>query len=113
MGYSCTQDASHMLGVISRMCGKDGNGNILRIDGKEFFFERGKEQGDGAITGTLMEMLPGDFCRKAGSVRINPDGTIARFPRFTKRDKEEAENTLRDMQARNPQLLNNWSMGRI
>lgn len=113
MGYSCTVDASNMLGVISHMCGVDGNGNILRIDNERYFFERGREQADGAITGTLMLMLPGDYCRKAGTVRINPDGTIARFPRLTARDRQEAENTLRDLSARNPSLLSQWSMGRI
>lgn len=113
MGYSCTRDASNMLGVIGRMLATDGNPNVLTIRGKQYFFERGREQEDGAITGSLMAMLPNEYCRKVGTVRINPDGTIARFPGLTKAAKQQAETTFRDMSARNPQLLSSWANGRI
>jgi hypothetical protein len=108
MGYSCTKDASDMLGVINKMCGlKDG---WLHIDGKRFFFERGKEQADGAVTGTLMMDLGNDYCRRAGGVRIEPNGTIARFPGFTLKDKAEA---LKILRTTDPQLIRTWSMGAI
>ena len=113
MGYSCTQDASHMLGVISKMYATDGNPNILTIKGKQFFFERGREQNDGSITGNLFQMLPNDMARKAGSVKIDADGQIARFPGMLKDEREEAENTFCDLRARNPQLLSAWAIGRI
>jgi hypothetical protein len=58
-------------------------------------------------------MLPNDMARKVGSFKINDDGTIARFPVISKTDREEAENTMRDLSARNPQLLRAWAMGRI
>ncbi len=102
-----------MLGVIGRFYATDGNPNVLTIKGERYFFERGREQGDGAVTGSLMLMLPNDYCRKIGSVRINPDGTIGSFPKMPKVDRQECENTRRDMAARNPQLLHAWACGRI
>lgn len=113
MGYSCTRDAANILGVIGKFYATDGNPNILTMQGEQYFFERGREQYDGAITGTLMLMLPGEYCRKVGSVRINYDGTINKFPRMRQVEREEIENTFRDMSARNPQLLSAWASGRI
>jgi hypothetical protein len=82
MGYSCTKDASDMLGYIRNQFGDGKTSNGLVIRGESYFYEIGKEQTDGAITGTLfMNTLPGS-CRKVGSFRINADGTIARFPRI-------------------------------
>lgn len=139
MGYSCTKDASNMLGVIGKMFATNGNPNILTIRGREYFFERGREQRDGAITGILMVTVDSNgaplkivsvpsvleqklfgaqvqtqsYCRKAGTVRIEPDGKITRFPALNRDEKREAENTFRDMSARNPQLLSAWACGRI
>lgn len=113
MGYSCTVDASNMLGVIGHYYATAGNPNILTIRGKQYFFERGREQEDGAITGALMEMLPNDFCRPCGRVRIEPDGKLSKFPVAFYVDKQEIQSTFYDMRARNPQLLRAWAMGRI
>lgn len=113
MSYSCTRDASDMLGNIGEFFKTNGNRNILTIRGTRYFFERGRENADGAITGTLMEMLPNDYCRKAGSVRIEPDGTLSRFPRLTMIMRAELANMYYDMQARNPQLLHSWSYGTL
>ena len=71
-----------MLGVIGHLFATDGNPNILTIHGARYFFDRGREQTDGAITGKLFEMLPNDMAQFAGHVRIEPDGTITRFPRI-------------------------------
>lgn len=116
MGYSCTRDAADTLAVIGHHFATDGNPNVLTIgtiQRKQYFFERGQEQDDGAITGTLMVMLPDDMCKSVGSVRIQPDGTIARFPKLIAVDRREIENDMRDMQARNPQLLRQWGMGTL
>lgn len=113
MGYSCTRDAANALGVIGKFYATDGNPNILTIGSEQYFFERGREQSDGAITGTLMLMLPGDFCRKVGSVRIEPDGTISKLPRASKVERKEINSTFRDLSARNPELLSAWACGRI
>jgi len=91
MGYSCTKDAANMLGVIGRMFATDGNPNILTIGKDQYFFERGK----------------------VGNVRIEPDGTLTRFPHLRMVEKEEIRNTFADMSARNPQLLSAWACGRI
>jgi hypothetical protein len=113
MGYSCTQDAANTLAVIGKMFNTDGNANILTIRGEQYFFERGREQADGAITGKLYQMLPNDLCRSVGNVRINADGSIKCFPRLKVAETIEAENTMRDMAARNPHLLHSWSLGRV
>jgi hypothetical protein len=113
MDYSCTTDASYTLGIIGHMFATDGNPNVLTIRGERYFFERGREQSDGAITGTLMLMLPDDYCRKVGTVRIEPDGRITRFPKLSATEKQEVWDTLHDLGARNPHLLSAWAMGRI
>ena len=116
MGYSCTQDALDTLATIAHRFATNGNPNVWTIgtvEKKQYFFERGKEQDDGAITGTLMVMLPGDYCRSVGSVRIAGDGTITRFPKLIARDRFEIEAEARDVRARNPHLIRAWSQGVI
>jgi len=113
MGYSCSRDAANTLGVIGKMFATDGNPNTLTIKNQRYFFERGGEQRDVAITGTLYRMLPNEMCRKVGPTRINADGTIARFPVMSEAERAEAVNTMRDVSARNPQLLHAWTCGRI
>ena len=113
MGYSCTQDAGNMLGVIGKFFATEGNPNILTINGERYFFERGREQNDGAITGKLMLMLPDDYCRSVGAVRIEGDGTLTKIPCLRQVEREEITATFRDMSARNPQLLRAWAMGTI
>lgn len=113
MGYSCRQDAQDTLAVISRRFATDGNPNIWTIgtvQRKQYFFERGREHDDGAITGTLMVILEGDYCKSVGSVRIEGDGTITLFPKLIARDRVELEHEARDLRARNPQLLNSWQV---
>ena len=114
MGYSCTRDAQDTLGVIAKMFGRaDKGSNTLVIGAEEYFYERGREQADGAITGELFLMLPGETCRRVGGFKIAPDGRIVRFPRLTKAHKEEAWALALDMRARNPMLLHSWSFGKI
>lgn len=85
MGYSCNVKAEITLRAIQQLdeftCG--------HADYK-YFADIGKENRDGAITGTVYEItgpLEGmnRACRKAGSFRINPDGSITRFPGVSKR----------------------------
>lgn len=72
--------------------------NTFVVNGVEFFWEVSRtEHDDGAITGSVYktvrkpttEDLANDpYCAgwlvKAGSFRINPDGSIARVPKFLK-----------------------------
>lgn len=57
-------------------------------DGTFWFMEYGREQGDGAITGTVMQTphpeLGGNYCKRIGGVRIEPDGTVTRWPTSSK-----------------------------
>jgi len=78
MGYSCTAAASFTMDAIGKLIGKEVS-NAMPDGG---FYERGREQIDGAMTGTVWAGIPGDpnHCRKRGSFRINPDGKVARFP---------------------------------
>ena len=53
---------------------------LERKDGRIYFWERGKENPDGAITGSVWR-IELDGCYPAGRFRINADGTIGRgFP---------------------------------
>ncbi|KKM03424.1 hypothetical protein LCGC14_1774580 [marine sediment metagenome] len=81
MGYSCTAVASNVLEfMLSDLAKNVGNGtsNGWFNNGCEFFFEQGKENDDGAITGSIYRLL-NNQCFRAGSVRIAPDGIIERF----------------------------------
>ena len=82
MGYSCTKDADEMLGLIRHQFSDGTTSNGLAISGETYFYEVGKEQTDGSITGTLFQNVDESHARKVGSFRINSDGTIARFPRI-------------------------------
>lgn len=112
MGYSCTQSAQDTLAVIARSFATEGNPNVwtIGIAQKKYFFERGNENADGAITGQLMVMIDENYCRPVGSVRISPDGTIERFPKLIARDRALIENRARDLRARNPHLLGAWGV---
>lgn len=111
MGYSCTRDAQDTLAAISHKFATDGNPNVWTIGTvqvHEYFFERGEENEDGAITGQLMQMLPDNFARPVGSVRIDADGTIARFPKLIAADRRAIEELARKTRATNPQWISSW-----
>jgi hypothetical protein len=100
-----------MLGVIRHIFGSPDGSNVLILKGERYFYERGRENADGAITGTLLKEIDGNYARPAGSFKIAPDGMIVRFPKLTAAQRKECENTFRDMSARNPQLLSSWTYG--
>jgi hypothetical protein len=137
MGYSCTQAADNMLGVIRKAYGDPELGNGLILAGNKYFYEVGRENADGAITGKLMRMvytqstmkavtvpsvleqkltgaeIKTEYAMPAGTFKINADGSIARFPKLSRVQKRELESTFEDMSARNPQLMRSWAMGVI
>ena len=119
MGYSCTRDAQDTLAILSRQYATDGNPNVLTmgtVRKARYFFERGRENEDGSITGTLMVIVQDadgkdtDFARVKGSVKIAADGTIERWPNLIARDRVEIEYLARDTRARNPQWINSLSV---
>lgn len=80
MGYSCTAAADDMLREIQAMF--PSKSNFWKDDaGIEYFLEGGRENRDGAITGTVFRMDG----YKVGSVRIEPNGFVTRFPHLPKR----------------------------
>ena len=84
MGWSCSAVASDVLECWQKACiEQGGNSNTYRDGGKTYFYEVSRtEHRDGAITGSIMRMLPGNMCKRAGTFRIDGDGRIARAPKF-------------------------------
>jgi hypothetical protein len=114
VGYSCTAKASLVLAAIQSVMDKampdDKSSNKL----PNGFWERGREQPDGAITGTVFKTVRilsdaeraeaaakmgggaqpdwiGNPCVRAGSFKISADGKIVRFPQLTKAQRKMAE----------------------
>jgi hypothetical protein len=92
MGYSCTRDANETLERIQARFGIDNSGNVYSVAGKIYFWERGRENADGAITGKVHRFdsysPTGDnsTAHPAGSFRIAPDGAIIRFPGLPRKE---------------------------
>lgn len=81
MGWSCTQLAGATLRNASMRCrGMTGASNTWKHKGTEYFFETGKEQRDGAITGEVVKSLGNGLCRTVGRFRIAPNGEVASGP---------------------------------
>ncbi len=81
MGWSCTAKAGLTLDGISKTF--QGSSNTWNTEKGTFFFETGRENADGAITGQVWKMVDvpkKGRCNRSGSFRIETDGTIARFP---------------------------------
>lgn len=78
MGYSCTQAAGKVLDKISNAAyAKTGLSNGLKDGG---FFEVGRENADGRITGMVWKPYSPGFVVKAGGFCIAPHGKILKFP---------------------------------
>ena len=88
MGWSCTQAAGRVMEYWTKTCiANSGKQNEWKEKNNIYFWEIGRENRDGAITGTIVKvfnMRPdgSSQCRVCGSFRINPDGTIKRAPTF-------------------------------
>lgn len=117
MGYSCTADASHALGLLRNAFTDGTTSNGLSIGGKTYFYEVGKEQADGAITGTVFQYVsyagfPNQECaRKAGTFRVEPDGYVSRFPCTTRNQRVALKFRFDELKRSNPALLNSYSHG--
>ncbi len=78
MGYSCDAAAAHTMDAIGTLLNLPSSNGMP--DGG--FYERGRENADGAITGTVWKPLndaAGHVIRRGG-YRIEPDGKVTRFP---------------------------------
>lgn len=89
MGWSCSHDASKVLDIWREAC--RANSGTFKQGGKQYFYDISRtEHDDGAITGAIYHMLPGNMCRKTSTFRIEGDGTITRAPAFLKKAAVEA-----------------------
>lgn len=84
MGWSCRKEAGDTLEKIQDYCSKDsGVSNEFKENGTSYFFEVSRtEHADGAITGSVHEMVPPQNAKRVGQFRIEPDGKISRFDKL-------------------------------
>ena len=91
MGYSLNAIADFTLDACMGIVGDGESSNVFR--GR--FYERGRENSDGAFTASVYKFLPDNKCILSGSIKISGDGKIIRFPTMTKEEKAQAEKTAR------------------
>jgi hypothetical protein len=113
MGYSCTQDADNMLGLIRHTFSNGKYSNGLVIGGRSYFYEIGREHADGHVTGTLFENIDETHARSAGHFSILSDGQITRFPRLKRNQIVSLFFKFAELKRSNPSLLNSYSHGAI
>lgn len=106
MGYSCTAKANNVLKfILEDICSKNSS-NSWEIDGVEHFFEMGKENADGAITGSVHKINPdGVHCKNIGGVRIEPCGKVTRFPSLPKSTRQKIKEELKKGSFNPPPLI--------
>ena len=84
MGYSATAAAfrtiEKLMGEAKGLDHSSGSNCWKDATGRECFYERGREQADGAMVGTVNRETSPGFAKRIGSFRIEPDGKITRFP---------------------------------
>lgn len=89
MGWSCSHKASLSLSAIEVLC-KETHGydndphNIFYSKGNKYFYEIGREQRDGSISGTIYKYTENDLCRQSGSFKIESSGKVSRGPALFK-----------------------------
>jgi hypothetical protein len=99
MGYSCTARADDTYRMWVEIC-KDttGMGNVYLHNGNKYCLEIGREQRDGAITGTVLRLEPNGtnengreqhLAYSNGTFRIDSDGTVKRYPTGLKKLTEK------------------------
>jgi len=88
MGYSCSAAAHETLRTLDVVClSQTGTSNsYIGRDGHEYFYETSRvEHADGAITGSVFQMIEG-FAHSSGNFRIAGDGKVTRWPTAFQRD---------------------------
>mgnify|MGYP001612381944 CR=1 FL=1 len=73
MGYSMTAKAAMVMDTFK---GDGASANVWTYRGQEYFWERGRENRDGAMTGSVISMTG----YRKGSYKIAADGHIERAP---------------------------------
>ena len=103
MGYSCSAKADDVKDAMIVQLKASGDemssSNGWESKGQKYILEIGRENADGAITGTVhrwdgsmnaLALVGESACQPVGSVRIEPSGLISRFPTSTKTHREAA-----------------------
>lgn len=96
MGYSCSRIDSLVLNELTTQlqaaygdCNKSSN-SWGPNDAESWFFEIGRENADGSVTGTVFKPVDAGRCKPVGSFKIS-GGKVIRFPGSTKKMREVAE----------------------
>jgi hypothetical protein len=98
MGYSCSALASLTLDEMMKIQQKkfhqvhpsNGWAIFKRNSLTKYFYERGREYGDGKITCSVSKILPNDTCLTVGRIAIQSDGIITTFYGTTLNERNEA-----------------------
>jgi len=108
VGYSSTAAASYTLEKLGELFRGEARANgIEQWDSSNIlpdggFWEIGRENDDGSITGKTWKPARGKpgFIVPSGSFKINADGTVARFPHTNKAMRVAAEDFMADQMER-------------
>lgn len=85
MGWSCTVKAGMRLDSINDFCYEQTKmTNTYFIGENKYFFETGREQADGSITGTIYKIIEGDFSKRCNQIKIAKNGALIRGPSLFK-----------------------------
>ena len=95
MGYSYSAKAGYVLDELivqlQATNQKPDGGNDYYSGSAHYFYEHGREQADGAITGTVWKYTGEKYCKRSGTFRIEPNGKISRFTGSNKNQRESAQ----------------------
>lgn len=83
MGWSARADACETVDAWTRACvAQTGQQNVYQTFDSDarYFYEIGREQADGSITGSVFRFVDETHVRRAGSFKIGPDGNVIRWP---------------------------------
>jgi hypothetical protein len=96
MGYSCAAVAGIVMDKLVAQLQKDGgvdehnSSNTWKHKGVFYMEERGRENSDGAVTGTISRFVGPNSAKRIGSYRIEPNGEITRFATSSAKQRAQA-----------------------
>lgn len=82
MGYSCRTDAMRTLDRLQAAHRVEDSNNVFQVppSSYKYFWEIGRENADGRITGRVFWFIDADSAVLAGHFCIDPDGRVIHFP---------------------------------
>lgn len=94
MGWSCAKAAGDKVDAILKANNEESQNTWTNENGVRAFFEYGREQADGSITGTVYKFVDATRVVPAGSVKVNADGKVVRFPLLSKAMRKAAKSVI-------------------